>query len=191
MLRGTERVRKTMRVQFLCGLRAVARARADYEALAGIAATLSASIDDVPALIESQATQLKDSDQARRKLEKELATHRIAAIFDEVTRDAPGPRCAFVNAAAATMDRLRLLGQAATEVPDGVFVGTTGEGNGLLVASAGTSAVDAAGKLIREALATVGGKGGGSQRLAQGTVPSAEQLRSAFTFIRESLTRGR
>ena len=40
MLRGTERIRNTMRVQFLCGLRAITRSRADFEALTGIAATL-------------------------------------------------------------------------------------------------------------------------------------------------------
>jgi alanyl-tRNA synthetase len=40
LLRGTERIRKTTRVQFVCGLRAVERASDDYAALAAIATAL-------------------------------------------------------------------------------------------------------------------------------------------------------
>jgi len=116
LLRGAERIRKTTRVEFLCGMRAVERARADYSALSGIASTLSASIDDVPTLIASQAMQLKDGDQARRRLERELAGYRARSMFEGLSPSAAGPRVGFQNGAAPTMDQLRTLGQAALEI---------------------------------------------------------------------------
>ena len=189
-LRGTERIRKTMRVQFLCGLRAVARARTDYEALTTIASALSTSIDDTPALVEAQASQLKDSEQSRRKLERELAAHRARQIFDAVAPDAVGRRVAVIEGAAPTMEQVRMLGQSATELRAVILAATTAEGNCLLVAASEDSGVDA-GKLVRDALASVGGKGGGSPRLAQGTAPSPEHLRTALTVIRAALGPGR
>ena len=88
------------------------------------------------------------------------------------------------------MNQLRILGQAVLELHNSVFVATTAEGNGLLVAATEDSGVDA-GKLIREALALVGGKGGGSPKIAQGTAPSADQLNAAFKFIVDALKPGR
>jgi alanyl-tRNA synthetase len=55
------------------------------------------------------------------------------------------------------------------------------------VAATEDSAADA-GKLVRESLAAVGGKGGGSPRLAQGTAPSAELAARALELIRVALT---
>src|SRR5262249_10126444 len=49
LLRKLEKVRNTVRVEFLCGLRAVKRARADYEALGRVAQMFSSSLDDAPA----------------------------------------------------------------------------------------------------------------------------------------------
>lgn len=190
MLRGTERIRKTMRVEFLCGLRAVERSRADYSALTGIASTLSASLDDVPALVASQATQLKEADQARRKMERDLASYRAKAMFDVLPGSATEARITFQEGATQTMDQLRTLGQAVLEIERGVLVATTAEGGGLLVAASEDSGVDA-GKLIRESLGTVGGKGGGSPRLAQGSASSPELAAKALGFIRAALTPGR
>jgi alanyl-tRNA synthetase len=186
LLRGTERIRKTIRVEFLCGLRAVERARADYLALTGIASSLSAALNDVPTLVASQTLQLKESDQVRRKLEKELASHRAQGMFSGFSGSPSETRIAFHQAAAQTMEQLRILGQAVTDLHNSVLVATTAEGNGLLVAATDNSRVDA-GKLVREALASVGGKGGGSPRLAQGTAPTPEQLDHAFRFIRDAL----
>src|SRR6185369_2768592 len=55
LLRSIEKVRKATRVEFLCGERAVRRARRDYESLVSIATSLSASIDDVASLVTAQS----------------------------------------------------------------------------------------------------------------------------------------
>ena len=55
----------------------------------------------------------------------------------------------------------------------------------ILVAASDDSGMDA-GRLLKEALGTVGGRGGGSPRLAQGTVPGAES-RAALNAVARML----
>lgn len=186
MLRATERIRATMRVEFVCGLRAVARASSDFRALSGIAASLSASADDAQAVVASQAGQLKESEQARRKLERELAGYRARALYDAATELSSGLRIVGGDPPAGPMEQLRVLAQALLDLPRCVFIAANDKRDQLLVAATEDSGADA-GKLVREALSSVGGKGGGSPRLAQGTAPSPELLSCSIAVIRASL----
>jgi len=72
LIRKVERVKKLVRLEFLCGGRAVARARADFEILSELTGPASAGIDDLPALIEKQRAELKGIESVRRALEAEL-----------------------------------------------------------------------------------------------------------------------
>lgn len=186
LLRGTERIRKTVRVEFVCGLRAVARARSDFQSLSVIASSLSTSLDAVAGLVSSQAAAVKDGEQSRRRLEKELARYRAAELHADATPDANGVR--FIHQAGETVDQLRTLAQALLDRGRVVFVGTMPEGS-LLVAATEDSTQDA-GKLLKEALDAAGGKGGGSPRLAQGST-SAGKAAEAADVIRAAIARGR
>ena len=48
LLRKLDRIRNTVRVEFLCGGRAVTRAHADFEALSRIAQLVSGPLDETP-----------------------------------------------------------------------------------------------------------------------------------------------
>ena len=174
LVRTTERIRKATRVEFVCGERALRRARRDFESLTKIAASLSASLDDVPALVGAQADRLKEGDSARKKLEKELATFRARELYDASTPARDGVR-AIVVRNAASMDDVKTLAQAAFALPRVVVVGTVANPPSVLVASSEDSGVDA-GRLLKDRLTAAGGRGGGSPRLAQGSVPSAGAL---------------
>ncbi len=188
LLRGSERVRKTMRIEFVCGLRAVNRARADYQALSGIAATLSTSLDSVASLVSAQAHHVKENEQARRRLEKDLARYRAAELHAATPAQADGVRVIVIEKTGETMDQLRTLAQAVLDREKAAFIGVTAEG-GLLVAATEDSGRDA-GKLLREGVTAGGGKGGGSPRLAQGSVP-ADKSADAIRVIRDALAPGR
>jgi alanyl-tRNA synthetase len=188
LLRGTERVRKALRVEFVCGLRGVARARADFLALSGIAATLSTSLDAAAGLVAAQAAQAKETEQARRRLERELARYRAVEMHAAATPLDNGLRLIVAADGGESMDQLKTLAQALLERERVVFVGATGDGS-LLVAASEDSGTDA-GSLLREALTAVGGKGGGSPRLAQGSA-SAGKAGDAARFIRGALERDR
>ncbi|HXT15227.1 MAG TPA: DHHA1 domain-containing protein [Gemmatimonadaceae bacterium] len=174
MLRSTEKIRKAVRVEFLCGARAITRARQDFESLTSIAASLSASLDDAPALVATQVERMKEAESARKKLAQELAVYRTRERYDAATPDANGVRTIVVRD-AATMDDVKAVAQAAFDLPRCVVVGALIAPPSVLVASSQDSGVDA-GKLLKEKLAAVGGRGGGSPRLAQGSVPEASLL---------------
>lgn len=187
-LRGTERVRKTMRVEFVCGLRAVARARADYQTLTAIAATMSTSLDSVASLIARQAHEMKENEQARRRMEKDLARYRAAELHAAAAPLENGLRVVVVEQTGETIDQMKTLGQAMLDRERVIFVAMATEG-GIAVAATEDSGHDA-GKLLRDAVNAFGGKGGGSPRLAQGAMP-AEKGADAVRLIRDALARGR
>jgi alanyl-tRNA synthetase len=174
LVRSSEKMKKTTRVEFVCGQRAVRRARKDYESLSAIAGSLSASLDDAVGLVAGQSDRLKDADNARKKLEKELATFRARERYDASPVDANGVRTIVIRD-AATMDDIRTLAQAAFGLSKVVVIGALTNPPSVLMASSEDSGVDA-GALIKPQLAAVGGRGGGSPRIAQGSVPNVEAV---------------
>ena len=172
LLRSVERIRKATRVEFVCGQRAIRRARRDYESLGRIAGSLSSSIDEAPSIVTTQSDRVKELDGTRRKLEKELATYRIRERYDASSADATGVRRVVIRD-AASIDELRTLAQAALDLPKVVVIGVLTSPPSVLVAASEDSGVEA-GKLLKEQLTAVGGKGGGSPRMAQGSVPAGE-----------------
>jgi alanyl-tRNA synthetase len=186
LLRRTEKIRKAIRVEFVCGLRAVARARADYQALSVIAAALSTSVDTAAPLVAAQTARLKEAEQEKRKLERLLAIQRANEMYERHAARPSGLRV--ISFEADTMDILKDHAMAIVEKPKAVFVGRTPEGQ-FLVATSEDSALDA-GKTIRESVTGLGGKGGGSPRMAQGAVPK-EKAEEGFAAILGALERDR
>jgi alanyl-tRNA synthetase len=180
LIRKVERVRKSARLEFVCGLRAVRRARADYEALTRIAGVLSASLDDAPALVGAQGEQLRAAENERRKLERELATFRAKSLYDAAATDTRGRKV--VRHEAGSMDELRTVAQAIAALPGAVLVGTVAEPPSLLLAAAEDTGIDA-GRTLREVVTKFGGRGGGSPRVAQGTVPDKGRLAEAVASM--------
>ena len=169
LVRSTEKVRKATRVEFICGNRAIDRARRDFESLSQIAASLSASPDDVAALVGAQAERVKEAESCRKRVEKELATYRARELYDAAVPDAHGVRTIVIRD-AASIDELRVLAQAAFALPRVVVIGALENPPSVLLASSEDSGVDS-GRILKELLAAAGGRGGGSPRIAQGSVP--------------------
>jgi alanyl-tRNA synthetase len=185
LVRSVEKIRKATRVEFVCGARAVRRARRDYESLAQIATSLSASLDDAPPLVLAQAERLKEGDNARKRLEKELATFHARQRYDAATPDERGVRTVIIRD-ASSMDELRTLAQAAFALPLVVVVGALTDPPSVLIASSEDSGVDA-GRLLKERVTALGGRGGGSPRLAQGSVPDVPAVE---TLVGQLVNRG-
>lgn len=70
---------------------------------------------------------------------------------------------------------LRAEAQAFTAGEKSMFVAVAAEPPSLLVAASKDSGVNA-GQLVKEAVTAVGGRGGGSPTMGQGSVPSRELL---------------
>jgi alanyl-tRNA synthetase len=181
LVRSSEKVRKTTRVEFVCGRRALRRARRDLEALSAIAGSLSSSLDDAPAVVATQAERLRDADNARKKLDRELSAYRVRERYDATTPDGDGIRTIVVRD-ATSIDEIRAFAQAAFALPRVVVVGALLAPPSVLLASSEDSGLDA-GRVLKEKLAAVGGRGGGSPRLAQGSVPDANAVESVVDAL--------
>jgi alanyl-tRNA synthetase len=185
-LRGTERMRKQTRVEFLCGDRVVRQARSDFETLTAIALSLKASIGEAPALVVSKGEQLRDATAVRKRLDAELAGYRARELYDATTATASGVRLAVVRCEAGSLEEVRPLAQAFAALHRAVFVATVAEPPTVLVAASDDAKVDAGG-VLKSALTSAGGRGGGSPRLAQGTVPNVAALDAVVGAVQSSL----
>jgi alanyl-tRNA synthetase len=175
LLRKLEKIRQSVRVEFLCGGRAVRRARADYEALNRVAQLFSASLDEVPGVVAAQMETARAADKARRKLELDLAAYRGRELYQNTVPGPDGIRRAVRRATSGSLEELRALAQNFTAQSMAVFVATLASPPSVLLATSADSGVDA-GQKLKAALAAVGGRGGGAARMAQGSVPDGALL---------------
>jgi alanyl-tRNA synthetase len=186
MLGGTERMRKQTRVEFLCGGRVVRQARADREALSAIALSLKASSAEAPALVAAQGEQLREALAARKRLEGELAVHESRALYDSTTPTGGGVRVAVVRRDGGSLEDVKALAQAFASLPRAVFIATVASPPTVLVAASDDAGVDA-GAVLKPQLQAAGGRGGGSARIAQGTVPRASALAGLVDAVRHAV----
>jgi alanyl-tRNA synthetase len=175
LIRGVERVRQAVRLGFCCGERAVRLARGEHELLARAAGMTSATPEELPAVLEGQRRQLKEASTDLRAAELELANYRARELYHAAFPDDRGVRRIVVQEGQRSIDRLRPLAQAVAALPHAVFVGATVQPPAVLLATSEDSGIDA-GKTLKDVLQRHGGRGGGSPRMAQGTVGAAGLL---------------
>ena len=88
VLRSTEKVRGGVRVEFVCGLRAVAASRRDFETLSESAATLTIPRQQVPQAISRLLSEAKQTAKDRQKLREDLAAYEALDLLAKtVPRD--------------------------------------------------------------------------------------------------------
>jgi alanyl-tRNA synthetase len=175
MLRKMEKIRQSVRVEFVCGGRAVRRARADFEALTKIAQLFSASLDEAPAMVAAQLESAKSGEKTRRKVELDLAAYRGRELYRETAPAADGMRRVIERLERGNLEDLRAVAQNFTAQPKSVFLAVMKEPPSVLLAASEDAGVDA-GKLLKAAVTEAGGRGGGNARVAQGSVPDAALL---------------
>jgi alanyl-tRNA synthetase len=169
LLRKIEKVRQTVRVEFVCGGRAVRRARSDYEALSKTAQLYSAPLEQVPAMVAAQLETVRANDKARRKLELDLAAFQGKELYLATAPDADGVRRVTRRVVKGSLEELRAIAQNFTAQPKAVFIATLADPPSVLLAASADAGIDA-GTTLKAALAEAGGRGGGNARMAQGSV---------------------
>ena len=174
LIRKLEKMRGNVRVEFLCGMRAVRRARADYQALAQIARLFSAPLDQAPALVAAQLEKALEADKVRRRMGTELATARGRELCRATAEDAQGMRKT-VRRVDSISDELRAEAQSFAAGSKAAILILAENPPSALVAVSNDSGINA-GQWLKTALAQVGGRGGGSAAIAQGSVPSSHLL---------------
>lgn len=186
LLRRAERTKGNTRIEFLCGQRAVRRASADAELLAKAARLFTASVAELPALVERQQQRLLDLEREQRRLTTELARHEARARWESTPPDADGVRRLQLVHEGAVRD-LEPLAQAITALGACVVVVTSMTPAEVMYATSADTHINA-GDTLRSALTVHGGRGGGSPRLAQGSVPHGHQIAAVIATLGFSAT---
>jgi len=175
LLRKFERTRQGVRVEFVCGVRAVRASRRDYTTLTEAAALFSAQLSDVPQMIRKTFDESKN---LRKQREDALDT--LAATMAEAAIRASSAQSRRVVVRVFS-DRdtsfAKLFAQKLTRAGMAVvaLVGSTIDPPGLVFAQTPGETTDM-GALLKEILSSVGGRGGGSKDFAQGGVPAGSDI---------------
>ncbi len=178
LLRKLDRIQGNLRIEdFVHGGRAVAhRARSDFEALSHIARVFSSSLDDTPAMVDTQREKLQESDRTRRSLAIRR-THAEPASRALYAGTEPGPdgiRRMLRQVDSLTEDS-RVEAQSFTSLGAAHFPSRRSK-PGFRFARGIPKAPFTPGNLLKPALTNAGGRGGGNAVLAQGSLPSTEAL---------------
>jgi alanyl-tRNA synthetase len=174
LLRRAEKTRGNVRIEFLCGHRAVRRARLDADLLSRTARPLSAAPADLPVLVEQQQLRLVELERERKRLFSELAEYDAQRLWHAAPIDGTGVR-RIATTVNGPVKEAEPLAQALLKLGGCAVLMTNTENGGVLLATAPDTGLDA-GQLLRAALQSVGGRGGGAPRLAQGAVTSPSSL---------------
>ena len=159
ILRRTEKVRTEIRIEFLCGLRAIRRLRSD--------------LDAANAQLISSAERLAAADKARRKAAVDLARFQGREAWQStprLRRDGP------------IDDEARAFAQSFTANPGAVLLQVCLDPPSFLVAVAPDTGLDA-GALTKSLVTAHGGRGGGSRQSAQGGLPDRASLDTVLAAL--------
>jgi alanyl-tRNA synthetase len=184
LVRRVEKVSRGVRVEFVCGLRAVRSARADAAVLSHAAALLSTGAAELPAAVERLLADKKANAKERQRLREELATFHGRQLAMEVPIE-NGLRLVEHEWKDRDRDYVKLLAlrtAAAAPLTAAVFLAQEAEPFRLFMARSQDLDFDC-GQILRQALGQLGQRGGGSADLAQGDVAAERQaeLRAALT----------
>ncbi len=189
LLRKTEKARQGYRVEFVAGLRAVRTARRDFTSLTETAALFSAHIYDVPDHARKSLDEIKSLRKQREQLQDDLASAQAAALLAEtsetngrkvIVRIFPESELAFIKLLAQKLTHLSptVVALLAAQSPQPVLVFAQSSGQPYDMNA-----------LLKQTLAAVGGRGGGSKDLAQGGASNSTGIAAALSATAESLSR--
>ena len=182
LLRKTEKVKQGIRVEFVCGDRALRTARKDYATLTASAGLFSGHIYDVPQQVRKLLEEGKAAQKRQHALLEEIAELCAAELVASMPETG---KFRVVQKVFADRDLtfIKLLAQKLTRYPGlVVLLGSIVTPAAVVFARSADVEADVS-VLMKQAMAEVGGRGGGSKELAQGGVPDATRVESLLDEI--------
>ena len=188
LIRKCERQKQNWRVEFAAGFRALAAARADLAALRGAAEQIGCGMAELPQMVGKMREERRASQREAKKLTERLAELEAAELLaSKAERSANGTRsvviAVFEDAAASYLAMLA----AKLVANPGVRIVLASRGAMAIVLAQSAGIEGDMGALLRELLAKVGGKGGGSKVFAQGSVGDAAAIEGVVGEARTRL----
>jgi len=176
LIRKTEKIRGNTRLEFVCGLRALHQARADFRTLQELSRQLSAPVSETPVLVSAQIERIKALEKTNQRLASEVAQREGREQWAAAAPDAQGIRRAVEQVTQGAIDdAIRTRAQAFVAQGRAVFLAVSKNPPSVLLAASADSGIHA-GERVKSAVAAAGGRGGGNQALAQGSLPATADL---------------
>ncbi len=177
-LRRWERRGDVVRVEFLCGERALRDLRWKNATLGRLASALSVGVEEV----EAAVLRVRENEERSRKRLEETGEQLIGYESQDLIA-----RAEFIGSARVvrrayagrSLEQVRGLAKAIAAGGCLALLGLRAEKTQLIFACAEGLGLDC-GRLLRETLAPFGGRGGGQPTLAQGGLPDAALLEQAL-----------
>jgi alanyl-tRNA synthetase len=164
---GTERYKSNYRIGFVCGLRALRLFGRQQNILKQLGTQLSTGLDELPAVVQKMALEIKESTRSLRDLSERLVEYEAELLFQ--TAEHRGDVWVVKGILSSeSSDKLKFLAaKLLKKGPAVVMLATQSEPALAILANSSPLHVDS-GKLLGEVLRSYGGRGGGRPDLAQG-----------------------
>jgi alanyl-tRNA synthetase len=187
-VRSWERAKGLVRIEFVAGGRALADYRKANKSAREIAALFSAGRDDAPHLAAQMIDENKELHRRIRVLEETAAADEAEKLFSETGPREDGTRIIAKVFDGRDNDLLKKLAHALTARPKTVaLLGSRDGDTARLVFARSQDADGDMSSLMREACASLDGRGGGKPEMAQGGGKKIDQLAEALTRAASSL----
>jgi alanyl-tRNA synthetase len=186
-IRRWDRRADVVRVEFVCGGRALHDLRWKNAALGRLAASLSISAEEA----EAAVARLREAEERARKRIEDLSAQLVRyEALSLIAQAEPVGTMFVVRRAFADrpLDEVRALARAITASNAVALLGLRAEKTQLIFARGEGAELDC-GALLRTVLAQFGGRGGGQPTLAQGGLPDSSRLEEALDAAFAALAR--
>jgi alanyl-tRNA synthetase len=179
LLRKTEKVKQGVRVEFVCGLRAVRTARRDFETLTEGAAVFSTHIWEVPQQVRKSLEEIKAAQKAQHRLLEEVAELQAQQMLQSAP-ERGGHKLVVQFFPERDLGFIKMLAQKLTKSGNAIaLLGCGGQQPSLVFAQTSGLPHDM-GALMKDAVQRLGTRGGGNRDMAQGGAPDGARAEGAL-----------
>jgi alanyl-tRNA synthetase len=180
-IRKVERAKGLARIEFVCGGRALRRERQDFAILSEAARLFSTGLEKVPEMIAKQAQDLRDAGKSLQKLVEEMAELQAAQLWQQAPEKG-GVRVVRCLFEAAEGKKAKFVAHAVSRQVGAIaLIGVKGMPAALFFSQTPGGKVNLS-EVMKQTLAKVGGKGGGTRDFAQGGGLPEDRLEEALNL---------
>jgi alanyl-tRNA synthetase len=141
LIRKLDKIRGNVRLEFVCGFRALGQARADFRTLLEISRHLSTPVEQTPALVAAQMERIRLLEKANQRLATGLARREGRELWAATEPCADGIRR--VTQPGPIDDAMRARAQAFAAPGKAVFIAVSANPPAVLLAASADSGVHA------------------------------------------------
>lgn len=195
LVRRCEKVKPGMRVEFVCGARAVRAAGRDYALLTEAASLYSTHVSELPGQIRKSLEEIKTGQKERKQLLDDLAELYALKLVGQAL---PVGKCQVITWVFGDRDAafVKLVAQKIAAYPPVsgqstvALLGCVSNSQAALVFAQTTGGPYDMTMLMHGAMEVLGGRGGGNKDLAHGGAPAGSDLDRVIAESAEFLAYG-